>query len=768
MTWFESIDTAAFRFANLRMSNPVCDWLMPFASSNDFFYPVVTVLCGLLVWKGGLRGRVCVALLLAIVMVGDLGITNTVKRAVGRPRPFMVMDDARVMGRAQNVLAGRVEDEDAIAQPSRVNEGSAQNVHTPREGRRPNSMPSGHAANWFAATMVVFVFYRRSLRFMLPLAMLVGFSRIYNGVHYPSDVLAGAIVGSGYALGGVWSLNALWQWLGKKWFPLWWQQEPSLIDLGATSSVVHPRATSAAQSAVAVSLDQHRLRLGYMLVFGLLVARVVYVASDIIELSADEAYQWMWSKDPMLACFGKAPLIAYAQWMGTKVFGDTELGVRIFSPVLAAALSILLLRFMARETDARTGFWLVCLISATPLLAMGATLFTVDSLLVVFWMAAALAGWRAVQTESTLRDWLWVGVCMGLSFLSKYSGLLQLMCWVIFFALWPPARVQLRRPGFYCAVLVSGLFFLPVLIWNFQHDWITVSHVANDAQFDETSRPTLLHFADCFKFIGVEALLWNPFWFVAAAWAAIAFWRCDRNDARLIYFFSMGAPIFLIYLVYSLRRHILPDWIAPCVLPLLCVMAVFWHKRLPTQARLIKLFLVGGLGLGLPAVVFMHDTHLMRKVVGRNVVRHFIDKSFLDEHDPMRRVRGWKQMALEVDDARQHLAKEGRPVFIIGGHYGTTSLLNFYLPEARAGLPDRPLIYLCMLPEPKKQCHFWKRYSDRKGQNALYVQEDSKDRPPPHEILQQFESVELIGVREIKYRGRVFHRLRFFACRNLR
>jgi membrane-associated phospholipid phosphatase len=46
-------------------------------------------------------------------------------------------------------------------------------------------MPSSHAANWFAATMILFIYYRRSLWFMLPGAILVSFSRIYNGVALP-------------------------------------------------------------------------------------------------------------------------------------------------------------------------------------------------------------------------------------------------------------------------------------------------------------------------------------------------------------------------------------------------------------------------------------------------------------------------------------------------------------------------------------------------------------------------------------------------------
>lgn len=63
------------------------------------------------------------------------------------------------------------------------------------------SFPSGHTGSSFAAAVVMF----RGLpkKFGVPaliLAFLIGFSRLYVGVHYPTDVLAGALIGTGIAL----------------------------------------------------------------------------------------------------------------------------------------------------------------------------------------------------------------------------------------------------------------------------------------------------------------------------------------------------------------------------------------------------------------------------------------------------------------------------------------------------------------------------------------------------------------------------------------
>ena len=81
-----------------------------------------------------------------------------------------------------------------------------------------------------------------------------------------------------------------------------------------------------------------------------------------IELTEDEAYQWLWSKHPALSYYSKPPMIAYAQWLGTHLWGDNEFGVRFFSPVIAAMMSLLVLRFMAREAGARVAFLLFLVI----------------------------------------------------------------------------------------------------------------------------------------------------------------------------------------------------------------------------------------------------------------------------------------------------------------------------------------------------------------------------------------------------------------------
>src|SRR5690606_13511316 len=102
----------------------------------------------LLFWKGGTRARLCLLMLALIVGPGDGLITNTIKHAIARPRPFVTHADIRLPA--------------SKAKPTEkaVEEKQAQKIVTARAPRRSgyNSMPSAHAANWFAVTMIFFVY----------------------------------------------------------------------------------------------------------------------------------------------------------------------------------------------------------------------------------------------------------------------------------------------------------------------------------------------------------------------------------------------------------------------------------------------------------------------------------------------------------------------------------------------------------------------------------------------------------------------------------
>jgi 4-amino-4-deoxy-L-arabinose transferase-like glycosyltransferase/membrane-associated phospholipid phosphatase len=754
MHWLQALDTQLFYFVNRSLSNPLFDWLMPILSGGNgamrWFVPLVVVAALVALFRGGRKVKLCALMTILVVVLGDPLIVNVIKHGLARPRPCVALPE--VVERLGCSGSG--------------------------------SMPSAHAANWFAATMVMFLFYRRSLRFMLPMALGVSFSRVYNGVHYPGDVLAGAILGAGYGAALVVGAQALWNFAGREWFPQWHAAMPSLVN-----SEIGDRRSEIGQTAMAPTpnsdlrtpiSDPQWLHLSYLLIVLMLIARWVYIASGTIGLSQDEAYQWLWSKHLALSYYSKPLGIAVIQFLGTHICGDTELGVRFFSPVFAAILSVMAVRFIGREIGARPAFWLLLVVTATPLLAVGTVLMTIDPPLVLCWMWALVAGWRAVQPDGRTRDWLVVGLATGIGFLCKYTAAYQILCWAIFFALWPAARIHLRRPGPWLALLIFLLCTLPVVIWNGQHEWVTVQHVAGNAGLQSHWKPTLRFVQD---FVLQELGLLNPVFLVAAVWAMVGAWRARREHPLRLFFFCMSVPVLAGHLLYSLHSRILPNWIAPAIPPMFCLMVAYWSER--TDRRFTKPLLYTGVILGLLTLPILYQSNLIARVTGRLLP---------GEKDPLRRVRAYQQEAAMVENARERLETEGKPTFVLTGHYGIAGLYSFYLPNARAALKSEPLVYPVGGDGPRNQFYFWPEYSyqaSRKGQNAIYVAEidlyiieknwwwnwlrhrDVAYRTPPAvtvpaRIASEFESVTDLGEQDVKLGDRVFHRIHLWACYGLK
>jgi membrane-associated phospholipid phosphatase len=722
MNWLVSADQTVFRWVNGHDPWPWLDALMVFASGNVLFAPVVCLLAGFLVWRGGARGRVFV-LLLAL----GCGLANTVSSEVlkdlfARPRPFVDLPGVRLL----------------------VGKGAS------------FSLPSSHAANWFAAVVVTAVFYRRGLRLVLPIAVLVCLSRVYVGVHYPTDILAGACIGAAVAAVALWGVETGWRVVGSRAFPLWWRHLPSLLHPVYHQDPLTVRPGIPPLRDPAAAAERQWFWLGHILVAGLLAAGLGYIASDTIDLAKDEAYQWLWSKHLALSYFSKPPLIAYFHFVGRTLWGDTTFGIRFFAPVTTALTGLLILRFMTRAVSARIGFISLLIVMSMPIMALGSMLFTIDSPNVLFWTLGLCAGWKAVQPNARTRHWLLLGVWFGLGLLTKYTALLQWTALAIFLVLWKPARLHLRRPGPYLALAITALAALPVLLWNHQNGWITLTHLHDRAGLTRAWRPTLRFFLE---FTGTAWAGLNPAFSVAMVWAAVAVWRTRRQNALLVYLFAMGAPLFLGYWIYTFRARVQPNWTVPAAIPLACLLAAYADARWRAGLVRIRSGFIAGLILGLPAVVLLHESSRIARAF------HCEPPPKLD---PLRRLRGWQEAAVVLNDLRRQLASEGKPTFVICDHYGITSLFTFYLPEARAASQTNPEVFFLALDVPVNQFFFWPNYRQRKGQNAIYVSEADEPLSPPDPLVKQFESVTDIGLIDIPYRGRVLRKLQFFACRNQR
>jgi undecaprenyl-diphosphatase len=195
------LDQQFFQLINHGFNSPLLDVVMALLSSWVFWKPLVFVAAALIVILGGFKERAFVCCALLGLLVADPGVANAIKQIVNRPRPYQAMAGVRVVRLQKTHPRFLAVIHPAVVTASRL----------PSKKRDNRSFPSGHVTNNAVIATLLTWFYRRRGWLYFIVVLLVTWSRVYVGDHYPTDVLAAVIIGAGVALIMMIFLEFLWR-----------------------------------------------------------------------------------------------------------------------------------------------------------------------------------------------------------------------------------------------------------------------------------------------------------------------------------------------------------------------------------------------------------------------------------------------------------------------------------------------------------------------------------------------------------------------------
>ncbi len=314
--------------------------------------------------------------------------------------------------------------------------------------------------------------------------------------------------------------------------------------------------------------------------------RIAVLVVSPLQLYPDEAQYWWWAQSLSFGYFSKPPLIALIVWLSSAVFGNAEWAIRIASPLLHGATSLLLFGIARRAFPGRprTALWCTLAYLTLPGISYSSGLISTDVPLLFFWALALYAFLRALDDGA----WRWVvlcGIAAGFGLLAKYA-MLYFAIGAIAAAFVSPSvrRLVLSLRGL-TILAIAAAVLSPNILWNAAHGFPTVAHTEANAGWDRAR----FGISGLIEFGAGQFIVFGP---LMMAGLLGAFWRVARTQPRAeneLILVAFCVPPLILMLVQAFISEANANWAAAAYVaatPLAIHELRRWRARWPLWSSL--------------------------------------------------------------------------------------------------------------------------------------------------------------------------------------
>lgn len=457
-----------------------------------------------------------------------------------------------------------------------------------------------------------------------------------------------------------------------------------------------------------------------------------------LDLHPDAADHWVWSQYLSWGYYEHPPMIAWVIRLFTGLLGNTQLAMAIGSQSITL-LSFLPIFLLARKMfGARTAFLSVLCLEATPLLLVGSMIFIIDTVLLLFFLWAALCFWNGVD-QGNKKSLYWAGLALGLALLSKLTAVLFPLSVLIFLLVSRERRRLLREPHLYLALLLGLIVFSPFVYWNMTHGWISIQ-----AQLEKG----LTGGRDWNQTLGFwfgQPLILGPvlfFFSLKALWEGI---KKFKQETRFAYLVILTVIPLLVFGLAAFRgKYSDPTW-TDIGWPFGAILlGNYFSERLSTlSAR--KAIVVGGLILA--------TSWLPIGLLTLQALHPFLPVPI--QNDRTLEMRGWRQLGAAIGQEVPRYFPGQRNVYVVAEEYQLAGAVSFYTPQ-------HPIPY--SFGKPKR--NFWVNLDELKQHGALLVCKPENCEQDQQKVRTLFQKIRLVSTIPFFRQRQLAKEFRLYYCTN--